>query len=95
MWLHSYLLRILLKVLNLLHLSSSVLTGIPRYVQGQWIIPDENAQYEDALAAEDNIWSESPTEVVEVVTAGNQNLPTTREPYVMKEQGGLGTLVHL
>lgn len=95
--------------LSLLPLPSSVphswhiltFTGIPRYIQGQWIITDENPQYEDAQgqSVEERTWSESPPEVapevVKLVTVEDQNLMTTPKPYVMKEQGGLVSVVHL
>ncbi len=64
-------------------------TGIPRYIQGQWIIT-ENPQYEDidgqSVAVEERIWP-APPEVVELVTVEDRSLLTTVEPYVMKEQG--------
>lgn len=66
-------------------------TGIPRYIQGQWIIADENLLYEDAdgqsVAVEESVWPDRPPEVVELVTVEDQNLLTTPEPYVLKEQG--------
>ena len=66
---------------------------IPRYVQGQWIITDDDLQYEDtdgqSLAVEESIWPDSPSEVVEQVTAEDLNLLTTPEPYNVKDQGWL------
>ncbi|GLD48025.1 uncharacterized protein AKAME5_002725500 [Lates japonicus] len=81
-------------VLNLVFLAllaaSPGQSGIPRYIQGQWIITDESLQYEDAdqqsLAVEESIWPDSPAEVAEQVTVKDQSLQTTPEPYAMKEQ---------
>ncbi|TDH02102.1 hypothetical protein EPR50_G00169360 [Perca flavescens] len=65
---------------------SAAQQDIPRYIQGQWIIPDEIPQYEDpeqSLAVEERIWPQSP-DVVELVTPEDQNLLTTPEPHAME-----------
>lgn len=66
----------------------SIFTDIPQYIQGQWIIPDENPQYEDAeeLAVEESIWPASLPEDVGPVPE-DQNLLITPEPHVLKEEG--------
>ncbi|KAI3362313.1 hypothetical protein L3Q82_012626 [Scortum barcoo] len=68
----------------------SCLLCVPRYIQGQWVVADENPQYEDSdgqyVEVEDSMWPESPPELTEQVTVKDQNSLTTPEPYVVKEQ---------
>lgn len=82
------------KTLHLFSSDTLTFTGIPRYIQGQWMLSDESPQYEDndGLSFEDSMWLVSPPEVVEVVTEGHILL-TTAEPYVMKEQGELDAIM--
>ncbi|KAL7377262.1 hypothetical protein ABVT39_024851 [Epinephelus coioides] len=70
--------------------SSTAQSGIPQYYQGRWIITEENPQYDNtdgqSLAVVERMWPKSPPEILEVVTVEDSDLPTTPEPYIMKEQ---------
>ncbi|KAG7499063.1 hypothetical protein JOB18_028011 [Solea senegalensis] len=69
--------------------ASAAQSGIPRYVQGQWTITDENLLYEDPdgefLAVEDSIWPDSSSEQVEEIMVEEQNMQTTPGPDVTQE----------
>ncbi|KAK9532425.1 hypothetical protein VZT92_009807 [Zoarces viviparus] len=71
--------------------STTAQSGIPRYIQGRWVITEDNPQYEEdtddqLLTVNERIWPESPPEVIEVVTEEDQTLLTTPEPYAKTEQ---------
>lgn len=94
---------LVLKILHLFPLQSVyhtpdilTFTGIPQYIQSQWALTDETLQFEDvngeSLQAEESIWPDMKPEIIEVVTLEDQNLLTTPESYVIKEQGGLVTI---
>ncbi|XP_074474345.1 uncharacterized protein LOC141757649 [Sebastes fasciatus] len=77
--------------------SSTVQSGIPRYIQGQWVLPEENPQYEDTdgpfLVVEERIWPQSPPEVVEPVKERiwPQSPPEVIELVMVEEQNLLST----
>ncbi|AWP15305.1 Hypothetical protein SMAX5B_003641 [Scophthalmus maximus] len=80
-------------VLNLVVLAllsaSSGLSGIPRYIHGQWVISEDNLPYEDANApslAEESVWPDSPSAAVDQMLVEDQNMLTTPEQYVLGEQ---------
>lgn len=91
------MLKILFPLQSLYHTTDILpFTGIPQYIQHQWALTDETLQFEDvngeSLQAEESIWYDLPPEMTEVVTLEAQNLLTTPESYVIKEQGGLVTI---
>ncbi|KAG7224071.1 hypothetical protein INR49_015329 [Caranx melampygus] len=81
-------------VLNLVFLAalaaSSGPNGIPQYTHSQWFMADESLQYEDtdaqSVGAEESMWPAVTPEIVNPVKVEVQNLPTTLEQYVIKEQ---------
>ncbi|KAK2888262.1 hypothetical protein Q8A73_019710 [Channa argus] len=81
----------LLNVFLALLATSGAQSGIPQYIQGQWVFGDDILQYDDTdeqyMAAEESTWLDSPPETVELKMVENQNSLTTLEPFVMKEEG--------
>ncbi|KAK2819187.1 hypothetical protein Q5P01_024748 [Channa striata] len=80
---------LLLNVFLALLATSVAQSGIPQYIQGHWFF-DDSLQYEDVddqyMAAEESAWLDSPPETVEPKMVENQELPTTPEPFFMKEE---------
>ncbi|KAI9524590.1 hypothetical protein NQZ68_016599 [Dissostichus eleginoides] len=82
-------------VLNLVFLallaSSTAQSVIPQYIQSQWVIPDDGPQYEDTyeryLPEKESVWPQYPPRAVELGTVEDLNVPTTPDPYAMKEDG--------
>lgn len=82
----------LLDLIPCVILLTSIFTGIPRYIHGQWVISEDNLPYEDANApslAEESVWPDSPSAAVDQMLVEDQNMLTTPEQYVLGEQGGL------
>lgn len=70
-------------------------TGIPQYIHGQWVITEEDSQYEDTDGQFPTLWPESTPEVVELVTAEDLSWQTPLEPYPMTEQGDCSAFIIL
>ncbi|KAM3599826.1 uncharacterized protein V6R79_012184 [Siganus canaliculatus] len=67
--------------------TSTARSDIVRYIQGPWLIAEDDPQYEDTdgLAVE-RIWNKRPMVVEDVVVMEEQNQQTTKELYIVKEQ---------